>query len=334
VAGRALAFADAEIIRLARDEYVAVTGDDWYERRRQDDEGRFFRGVANQGPRKGPGGATRQGIYLLTADGKLLAYKNCGQSPEATRDLLQQGLREWRKLTAERRQAGAVRVGEPGTPDRRYHRPTPPGATIVNVHARCLDRDSGGALCSLDPKASPGHAASRDHLWVTSEDTAALVPAEPRKGARSPVPANLAQRILRFHLLDNTRGEPNYWERRDLRKWTLTVEVQDAIAERIELVLRGNALLATHDDPSQAKRGYEAQLLGYLSYDVPSRSWRRFDFVAVGEHWGHGTYTPGARPGRTPLGVAFELAKGTSAADRVPPQAARTLDEYLRPAGE
>ena len=44
---------------MATEEYVAVTGDDWYERRRDDTQGKFFRSVADQGPRKGEGGSTR-----------------------------------------------------------------------------------------------------------------------------------------------------------------------------------------------------------------------------------------------------------------------------------
>jgi hypothetical protein len=52
------------------------------------------------------------------------------------------------------------------------------------------------------------------------------------------------------------------------------------------------------------------------------------DIVALGDFWGGGTYTPGARKGRTPLGIAFELA-GRSPADRVPPQGMRDVFEYL-----
>src|SRR5438132_10212849 len=110
---------------MATDDYVAVAGDDWYQRRREDAEGEFFRGVADQGPRKGEGGSTRQGIYCFTADGKLLAYKNAGQNPEAMRDTLRQGLRAWKQLPAERRKPGAVRVDDTGTLDERYAR-TPP----------------------------------------------------------------------------------------------------------------------------------------------------------------------------------------------------------------
>src|SRR5207253_664456 len=94
-----------------------VAGDDWYQRRRQDAEGEFFRKVADQGPRKGQSGSTRQGIYCFTADGELLAYKNAGQDADVMRELFQQGLKKWNRLPAERRKPGVVRVGDPGRVD-------------------------------------------------------------------------------------------------------------------------------------------------------------------------------------------------------------------------
>src|SRR5207248_11096817 len=97
-------------MRMAGEDYVAVAADDWYQRRRDDAEGKFFRAVADQGPRKGEGGSTRQGIYCLTADGTLLAYKNAGQAPDVMREVLRQGLRSWQKLPEARRKPGAVQV--------------------------------------------------------------------------------------------------------------------------------------------------------------------------------------------------------------------------------
>lgn len=80
---------------MATEDYLPVAADDWYQRRREDAEGKFFRDVSNQGPRKGKVGATRQGIYCLTADGKLLTYKNAGQAPDVMRETLRQSLSEW-----------------------------------------------------------------------------------------------------------------------------------------------------------------------------------------------------------------------------------------------
>src|SRR5437667_2935092 len=131
---------------MAREDFIAVSADDWYERRRQDAVGAFFRKVADQGPRKGEGGSTRQGIYCLTADGKLLAYKNAGQNPEVMREALRQGLREWQKLPEERRKPGAVKVEDLTAVDRQYARTPPAGGLIVNVYTRILDHEKD-SLC-------------------------------------------------------------------------------------------------------------------------------------------------------------------------------------------
>ena len=66
---------------MAKEDFVAVSADDWYERRRQDAVGAFFRKVADQGPRKGAGGGTRQGIYCLTADANSSPTRTPGRTP-------------------------------------------------------------------------------------------------------------------------------------------------------------------------------------------------------------------------------------------------------------
>src|SRR5262245_37133426 len=125
---------------MATEEFVPVTADDWYQRRRQDDEGEFFRKMASQGPRKGEGGGTRQGIYVLTAGGELLSYKNAGQNPEVTRDELKRALAKFQKLPEGRRRPGAVEIPDAGKSDPAYARTPPPGGLIVRVFTRILDR--------------------------------------------------------------------------------------------------------------------------------------------------------------------------------------------------
>src|SRR5947209_6867719 len=132
---------------MAREDFVAVSADDWYERRREDAVGTFFRKVADQGPRTGEHGATRQGIYCLTADGKLLAYRNAGQNADVMRAVLKQALAVWKKLPEAQRRPGAIKVGDPGALDPRYSRQVPAGAVVVRVFTRILDRDEQGAFC-------------------------------------------------------------------------------------------------------------------------------------------------------------------------------------------
>jgi hypothetical protein len=325
VTGRASVFADDEVIRLATNEFVAVAGDDWYQRRRDDAEGRFWRKVADQGPRKGAGGSTRQGIYCFTADGKLLAYRN-HHDPAVMRQELTRALSAFARLPGESRKPGAAGVEDAGKPDPRYHREPPKGAAVVTVYTRILDRDGDG-FCRGTCSRPGGDFAARDHLWVLESECKVLA-AQPRKGAVVPVPPALRDRLLRFHLVDNTRGEPPHWQPEDVRSQKLTLTVAEVTGAEVRLRLEGTALLATAADTAKAGRGYDVALRGDIRLDRRTGRLTRFDVTAVGDHWGQGPYTGGARSGRAPLGVAFELAKGDEA-DRVPPQGARNLGEYV-----
>ena len=340
MAGRALAFSDPEIVRLGREQFVAVACDDWYQRRRRDAEGEFFTSVANQGPRKGEGGSTRQGIYILTASGKLLSWKNAGQNPAAMLAMMREGLEKWKRLPDSERAPGSVKVPAHGKVDVDYYRRPPPGGLIVKVYARALDRQkpalssgvglSDAVFTDAQCTTGSGDEASRDHLWLTEAEWRSLIPDLPSLGARYPVPAKIAERILRFHLVDNTRGEPPMWRRSEIRTNNLNLTVEKISDGSLQLRLEGHATLATDADLEKASRGYLPQLTGVIIYDRKQKRLSQFDVVALGDHWGSGAFTRrNARVGRTPLGVAFEIARDESPADRIAPQAAREIREYF-----
>src|SRR5213593_1224807 len=133
--GRESTFADPKIIELINSNFIAVAADDWYQRRREDDEVVFFRKVADQGPRKGEGGSTRQGIYAFTASGKLLGYRN-NHDIDVMRRFVQDSLKAWEKLPAADRAKGAIDVGDVRKVDATYARTPPKCGLIVNVHTR------------------------------------------------------------------------------------------------------------------------------------------------------------------------------------------------------
>lgn len=332
--GRALAFSSSETIALTRARFVPVIGDEWYYRRREDPEGAFFNAVADQGPRKKGKGGTRQGIYLFTAGGKLLGYAPGDVLPETLQSTLRTALAAWERLPEVERKPGAASIPASVQADPRYNPAPPPGALIVKVHSRILDRDPGGKACSvggdvaIDERRIPP-LAQYDRLWLRESEWRSLVPARPREGQVSAVPAEVALRILRFHLVDNTRGEPEPWALEDVRSSSLTLTVEQASSAGVRLRLDGAALLVRRAGPESAERGFAVRLLGYLHHDTARRKLDRFDVVALGDHWGDGPYTSGSRPGRTALGIAFTLTSGASPVDRIPPHAARELDSYF-----
>ncbi|MCA9189690.1 MAG: hypothetical protein R3E01_24465 [Pirellulaceae bacterium] len=150
-------------------------------------------------------------------------------------------------------------------------------------------------------------ALSRDNLWITQEEHDALV--------RGEIPKALQERIARFHLVDNTRGEPPMWNTNEIRN------LERALTRGY---LTGSARL----DTKRGDRGYDVQLKGKI--EVRDGRVVRFDIVALGDFWGEGTYTRGAPKGRFPLAISFTLADGADIANHVPPQGSRGwVDGYL-----
>ncbi len=324
------------MIRLIRAHFIPVAQNDWYARRRDDAVGRYFVGIANQGPRKGEGGSTRQGIYAFTASGKLLAFNN-NRSLDRRIAMLEDALDEWKKLPAAEREPGAVKVPDldPDELDPHFTRILPPGGIVVNTYTRILDHADGSfATCAAEANDGSllGLLSARDHLWLREEEWKALLEsASAAQGRSVPLPENIAYRVCRFHLVDNTRGEPPLWTREEVRSQTLTIRQTDATREGLHFEIAGKVLLATDPDPAKAKRGYEPEIQGTVVASGDLSKITRFDLLALGNHWGEGTYTGGAREGRNPLGVAFELATGKAIGDDVPPQGISWAPSYYEP---
>ena len=272
--------------------------------------------MAEQGPRGG-GSGTQQGHYILTASGKLLGFNN-NRSLERRMAFIREALAKWEKLPADEKRPGAIEVRPLNASefDARYHAAPPAGGVVLVASARML-KESGGTLqaCSADDhQLGRGHLAAVDRMWIREAEWKELLETGAEGG---PVSDRLALRLLRYHLVDFTRGEPSFWERTEIRSQSLRIE-PGAKAGSFEL--SGSAKMATAD----GKRGFEPSLFGKVEIGAGGQL-LRCDLIAVGDHWGEGAYTGPARPGRTPLGIAFRLADPDSRADRLRPQASHWL---------
>ena len=293
-------FAQPEIVALLKTRFVPVAIDQAYQRRQQDTEGDFYRKLTSQSPRNNPN-STTQGFYIATAGGDLLLYNN-NRDPEKVLRLMKQKLREFQSRPQEAGEAAPI---EAAKTDPRYHVEPPEGGLVIRVRAKILD----GYEPTTDRWRSIfQNATSRDNLWVTRGEHEALV--------RGQVPKSLQQRIARYHLVDNTRGEPPMWKPSEIRR--LHMELSEG-------ELTGNVELAT----DRGGRGFDAEIRGNVK--VESGKVVRFAVVCLGQFWGQGAYTRGAPEGKFPLAITFTLADGTDIADRVPPQGSRGwIEGYLR----
>ena len=288
-------FKDPEIARLLKSRFIPVAIDQAYQRRQKDTEGDFYRKIAGQGPRNNFKGTT-QGLYLATASGKLLGYNN-NRGGDRIRRMMKKALEGF--------EAPAAAVIKRSKVDARYNPKPPEGGLVVRVQSKVL----GGYEKTEDRwRKIFQDTLSRDNLWVTKEEQDAL--------AAGRVPPALQKRIARYHLVDNTRGEPPMWKADEIRS--------------IEFSLKDGRLSGSvHLETASGERGYKVSLLGHV--EKKNGKITRFDLVALGEFWGEGTYTRGAPKGRFPLGASFTLADGSDIADGVPPQGSRGwVRGYLR----
>jgi hypothetical protein len=293
VAFRATAFNDPQVVKLLREHFVCVGIAHNGAGRRKDAEGEFARKLIGKG-------GTLQGLHVINAAGDLVGYVYDFR-PESVRAMLENALKKFKPV-----EAPEIAFVDK---DRRFV--LPEGGVVVAVTTKVL----GGH----DPvKSAPGTiqhemekawktSLGREHLWIRKDEVQAL--------ARAELPESLKKRIVRFHLVDNTRGTPTGWTEGDIKKLELTLEKGR---------LQGRVHLETKDD----RRGYQADLLGFI--ETRAGKVTRFDLVAHGQFWGQGTYTPGAPKGKFPLANAFKLADGNDPLYRLVPDAVRCYADYLR----
>ena len=277
---------------MLKQDFVPVAIDQWYQRRQEDAEGDFYRKVASQGPRS-DFEQTTQGRYVCTADGKLLGYNN-NRGPERLSELMVKSLKDYGSSN--------VRDTKPIDATNLEYDHTPPvGGLKLRVHSKILE----GYAEQEDWRKVFVSAIGRDNCWLTAEEQKELAKTISVGG---PISQKIAQRIARYHLIDNTRGEPPRWKIGEVN--SLEIAIKDGI-------ISGRVHLETAD----GERGYQAAILGKAA--AADGVVTRFDFIAKGDFWGDGPYTSHAPKGRFPLVVAFRIGDGVDISDQVMPHGAK-----------
>jgi len=295
VLDRASTFSDPELVELLKSQFIPLAIDQHYERRQEDAEGEFYRKIARQGPRE-VGKETTQGHYLVAPDGTLLGFRN-HRDPEVMKDVMRTALAQYKP--------GNVAPLEPGETDPKWGYEAPEGGLVVRVNTKIL----GGYDTPVNERSRTfQEGIGRDNLWIREDEHAAL--------AEGRIEESLLRRLVKFHCVDNTRGEPPMWETEEIQ--SLSLDWKDGHVEG-----------QVHARTASGDRDFKADIFGYI--EALDGKVTRFDLVVKGLFRGEGQYTRGAPEGEFPLGIRFTLADGTDIADDVPPQGARGwLENYLR----
>ena len=274
---RGSAFADKEVVEILKNNFVSVGISLQEDLKAQDPTGEFFRKIANQRPEPKH---SKQGYYIASPDGTLLKG---WMYPRPDNGTVKKNLKE--ALTAYQPPA-EIEPLDGSRVDPAYKWPTPANLTIVETRSKVLDAEWPAAVAERFEviKNTMGH----DRLWILKPEIEAL-----EKGVLAD---SLLERIVRFHLGDNTRCYLDRWSREAMQK----VQV-DLKRDGQGFVLEGSVLL------EQSHRGFDCKLTGFI--EVREGALKRFDLVAHGKGWGKHNGVDYAPLGKFTVANAFSVAK-------------------------
>ena len=280
--------------------------------RGNDDECRLFQKFADQGHYRTPG-TTRQGTYAVTPNGTLLASIN-STSPERIAGMMESALARWKDLTPEERLFPKESASDEAN-IRRFEGMYPKDGLVLKVNTRDFPREN----------VQPGWRAdawNQDYAWFKKDEARAFLPRRIHVGARQQLATPVVNRLARFCLVDNVRGQTNYWPAGAVQQAELISFVTAVEGNLVTLRLRGAAWLEwdfrwtperrRNREPQRQSslHGYNPTLFGRAQYDLATERFVSFEMVASGRRWGRTSLN-----GRTgdeeggPMGVAFALGR-------------------------
>ncbi len=284
-------FSDQRIIDFIGTNFIPVATDINKSVHRRDEDGDFFRKIAEQGHYAGRTKPTntRQGLYVALADGQLLASIN-SNSADSVLAMMREAVVNLKKT----RTAGSPDFKHPFTPDRRYAFPFPADGMILRVTCRDFPRPK-------DPK----HETWRhnfDNVWLTKKEKRSLAPPEPKTakvGDRYKIPSTVVARIAKFHLIDHVRGEAPAWQPESVRIAGAKAKVVGVSRNSLNLQLTGRVKVveslnrgtnSANGAAGDSELGVDLRLAGKMKWSIDRETFTAFDWLAYGDRWGTAPY--------------------------------------------
>ena len=285
--------------------FVCAADEVWRLQRGSEPDCVFFQRAVNKGQRITDRG-TRQGVYVMTAGGRLLARNNSHRA-EAVLELLDRGLAAWAALTPEQRaplDADEVRAL---TTVHRWESSRPDDGLVLERIGRELSAES--------PGGAPLQRWNRDFAWFSRSELESLVPEQARAGDTLDL-APMAVRLARFHLVDNVRGQTIPYAAEEVRRAELGADVVERRGSVLQLELRGHTD-AHADGPwlmgpgmwkpnREVPHGLECVLAGSATFDLAAGRFTAFELIGVARRWGH-TINNGRWRDPAPGRLGFQL---------------------------
>lgn|GEM_PF-3493424 len=258
-------------------------------------------------------GASTQGYYLLTADGKAYAFDNY---PPRLPTYLETGVARFRRMP--KVEAGItdadIRKAAPKEP--------PAGASVLRVYSRaCAD---GSKECIA------GTYLARDYMWVLQDEVRAIVRAG-ETAREFAMPPALVGRLVTFHMVDGTRGQVWPWRPDATSKAVFRAKPAGNDGSVRKFTFTGGYAKQDSHPPQWSDRGDEGTLEGEFEIDTRSMQFTRFRAYGEGKAWSDATYSPVSPPPRGRYTMLRAIVEANDElARQVTPEPAGTGQYYLR----
>lgn len=295
---RASTFSDDETLELLRTKFVAYAPSLTEMLKARGPAGDLFRKVVNQ--RVEPK-HSKQGYYICAPDGTLLKGWMYPRPDDGT-------MKRYLKEAAAAYEAPKdVALMDASKADR-HAAPLPPeGGAVVEVSAKLLEAD--WQQTNVERLKLIRDAMGRDRMWITKVEVQAL--------AHGSLPESLVERMIRYHLIDNTRGVAGSWAPACLKELELK-----SSREGGKLKLEGSLRLE-----ETGNRRFQAKFQGVI--ETKGETISRFDLLAEGLHSEKTTHVGELPVGDSKLAIAFTLA-APGESSRIPPLYSWDPGAYLK----
>ncbi len=294
--GRRSIWSKPEIIELTKS-FVTATDEVWRLQNGQDSDCRLFQSFADQGHYRNHK-STRQGIYVVTARGKLLGSLNT-HNTEAVAKMLQEALTQYPNLPeAERKLAAESDI----TAKHRWELSYQADGLDLTMFARDLPNDG--------PTSKSRAAWNEDRIWFSLDEVKKMFPQDQLEVGQSwPLPEKLANRFARFNIVDTVKGQTTPYSPEHIQNATIEFKLLQQDQQQIKVQITGSTKAEADKSRGQdMPHGIETQLLGMATYDRTAQRFTEFEMVAAGQRWGRTVFNGRHRHLKaSPVGFAFRL---------------------------
>jgi hypothetical protein len=261
--------------------------------------------------------ASTQGYYVLAADGTPVAFDN---NISRIGSFIEDSLQRARQVSSRTRAVTKSELEDaaPAVP--------PAGTSVVRLYTRIRPVPAGADEMN--------EMLGRDSMWILAEEVRAMGAEATKVGRELELPENLVTRLVLFHLIDNVRGQVWPWQPASIKKAVLRGRVSGVEGDRRKLVFTGTFAKQDTHPPQWTDRGQEGTIEGELEIDVKTERVVRFRAIAKSTAWTDLTANVVARAPSGKYSMVTAIIEAEDAlAQRVAPERARDLRNYLRPRG-